>query len=220
MSQFLHLLLSRTLKSFMVTLFLRTREGFTRLIETFWKNNVFDWHIPCSQKNHIYWPFPFCLFGAVSQSYVLLSPGCSPPFTEDKTCNSHIVPLSWQATENSGLALTRTSDQELIGYRWVCEVKRQFPGFWLDKLVTSGWPESRAPSGDVISSVIWGLALLTWTESLLQMGTLQPHLTYWIRIWVLTRSQIIQMCIRISEALISRPLTVYKSDWILDCGAF
>ena len=141
--------------------------------------------IPCSQKI-IYTDLPPHppppLWSSFSKLSEVLSPGCSSHFTADKTCNSHVVHLSWQATENSGLALTRTSDQELMGYRWVGEVKRQFPGLWLDKLVTSGWPESRAPSGDAISSVIWGLALLTWSESLLQMGTFQTHFTYWIRI--------------------------------------
>ena len=75
-AQFLYLLISRkALKSFMVTLFLMTSEGSPRLTETFWKNICLIACIPPSPKVTYKLTFLPCLFGAVSQSYLRLSPG-------------------------------------------------------------------------------------------------------------------------------------------------
>ena len=76
----------KSIKSFMVTTVPHDCQSFIRLAEIFQKNKCLIVYIPPPPKSHRYWPFPHCLFGAASQSYLKWClPGCSPQFAPNET---------------------------------------------------------------------------------------------------------------------------------------
>lgn len=130
------------------------------------------------------------------------------PSRMGKSCREH-----WGGTD-------RTWWQELPGAN---EEKMKGRG----NFQTSGWSKQWSESGmNRIQDALWSyyprvtlrLAVLTPIGSL-EIRTFQPHLTYWIRICIFTRSPEIQICTRILEAPLSIPVAVYWNDCILDCKA-